>query len=95
MSYNELQWVISPCGGSNPITSTYQTFHELLMGVFVQWMLRVSQVRRNFTPDNHPEKGERYRIVVDVMAECAGAIDPVPPLRQYCTTFVPTHPSAR
>jgi len=31
MSYNELQWVISPCGGSNPITSTYQTFHELLM----------------------------------------------------------------
>jgi len=31
MSYNELQWVISPCGGSNPIASTYQTFHELLM----------------------------------------------------------------
>ena len=40
--------------------------------VFVQGMLRVSQVRNNFTPDNHPEKGEWYWIDVDAMAEYAG-----------------------
>jgi len=62
----------------------------------VQAVLRVSdQVQNSFTPDSHPEKGERYRIVVDAMAEYAGAKDPVPPLRQSRTTFIPTHPSAR
>jgi len=40
--------------------------------VFVQGMLRVSQVRNSFTPDNHPEKGEWYWIDVDAMAEHAG-----------------------
>ena len=40
--------------------------------VSVQGMLRVSQVRNNFTPDNHPEKGEWYWIDVDAMAEYAG-----------------------
>ena len=40
--------------------------------VFVQGMLRVSQVRNNFTPDNHPEKGEWYWADVDAMAEYAG-----------------------
>ena len=40
--------------------------------VFVQGMLRVSQVRNAFTPDNHPEKGEWYWIDVNAMAEHAG-----------------------
>ena len=40
--------------------------------VFVQGMLRVSQVRNSFTPDNHPEKGEWYWIDADAMAEYAG-----------------------
>lgn len=40
--------------------------------VFVQGMLRVSQVRNAFTPDNHPEKGEWYWIDVDAMAEHVG-----------------------
>ena len=40
--------------------------------VFVQGMLRVSQVRNSFTPDNHPEKGEWYWIDIDAMAEYAG-----------------------
>ena len=40
--------------------------------VFIQGMLRVSQVRNSFTPDNHPEKGEWYWIDVDAMAEYAG-----------------------
>ena len=40
--------------------------------VLVQGMLRVSQVRNAFTPDNHPEKGEWYWIDVDAMAEYAG-----------------------
>jgi surfeit locus 1 family protein len=39
---------------------------------FVQGMLRVSQVRNAFTPNNHPEKGEWYWIDVDAMAEHAG-----------------------
>ena len=39
---------------------------------FIQGMLRVSQVRNAFTPDNHPEKGEWYWIDVDAMAEHAG-----------------------
>jgi surfeit locus 1 family protein len=38
----------------------------------IQGMLRVSQVRNAFTPDNHPEKGEWYWIDVDAMAEHAG-----------------------
>jgi len=42
--------------------------------VSVQGMLRVSQVRNNFTPDNHPEKGEWYWIDVDAMAEYAGGV---------------------
>ena len=62
----------------------------------MQAVLRVSdQVQNGFAPDNSPEKGERYRIVVDAMAEYASAIDPVPPVRQSRTTFIPTHPSAR
>jgi len=40
--------------------------------VFVQGMLRVSQVRNAFTPDNHPEKSEWYWIDVDAMAEHVG-----------------------
>jgi surfeit locus 1 family protein len=40
--------------------------------VFIQGMLRVSQVRNSFTPDNHPEKGEWYWIDVDAIAEYAG-----------------------
>lgn len=40
--------------------------------VIVQGMLRVSQVRNNFTPDNHPEKSEWYWIDIDAMAEYAG-----------------------
>jgi len=40
--------------------------------VFVQGMLRVSQVRNSFTPDNHPEKGEWYWADVDAMAVYAG-----------------------
>ena len=39
---------------------------------FVQGMLRVSQVRNAFTPDNHPEKGEWYWIDVGAMAEHVG-----------------------
>jgi len=42
--------------------------------VSIQGMLRVSQVRNNFTPDNHPEKGEWYWIDVDAMAEYAGGV---------------------
>jgi len=40
--------------------------------VFVQGMLRVSQVRNSFTPDNHPEKSEWYWIDIDAMAEHVG-----------------------
>ena len=40
--------------------------------ISVQGMLRVSQVRNAFTPDNHPEKGEWYWIDVDAMAKHAG-----------------------
>jgi len=59
-------------------------------------MLRVSdQVQNSITPDNHPEKGEWYKIIVDAMVECASAKDPVPPVRQSRTTFVLIHPSAR
>ncbi|KAI0082104.1 mitochondrial protein required for respiration [Panus rudis PR-1116 ss-1] len=35
-------------------------------------MLRTSQVRNKFTPDNHPEKGEWYWADVSAMAEFAG-----------------------
>lgn len=35
-------------------------------------MLRTSQVRNNFTPDNHPERGEWYWKDLDSMAEYAG-----------------------
>lgn len=35
-------------------------------------MLRTSHVRNNFTPDNHPEKGEWYWADVPAMAEYAG-----------------------
>lgn len=40
--------------------------------VHVLGMLRVSQTRNAFTPDNHPEKSEWYWIDVDAMAEYAG-----------------------
>ena len=35
-------------------------------------MLRLSQKRNTFTPDNHPEKGEWYWIDVNALAEHAG-----------------------
>ncbi|KAJ7619228.1 mitochondrial protein required for respiration [Mycena polygramma] len=35
-------------------------------------MLRTSQVRNTFTPDNHPERGEWYWKDLDTMAEYAG-----------------------
>jgi len=74
----------------------FEKFSKTDEGVPVQAMLRVSgQVQNGFTPDNHPEKGEWCRIVVGAMAEFAGAVDPVPPVCQFHTTFVPTHPSAR
>jgi hypothetical protein len=41
-------------------------------GVQVLGMLRTSQVRNQFTPDNHPEKGEWYWVDVDAMAQHAG-----------------------
>lgn len=40
--------------------------------VQVLGMLRTSQVRNAFTPDNHPEKGEWYWVDVNAMAEHAG-----------------------
>lgn len=40
--------------------------------VFVLGMLRTTQVRNKFTPDNHPEKGEWYWSDVPSMAEFAG-----------------------
>ncbi len=40
--------------------------------VQVLGMLRTTQVRNHFTPDNHPEKGEWYWADVDAMAEYAG-----------------------
>ena len=39
---------------------------------FVLGMLRMTHVRNNFTPDNHPEKGEWYWADVPSMAEYAG-----------------------
>ncbi|TBU63797.1 mitochondrial protein required for respiration [Dichomitus squalens] len=35
-------------------------------------MLRTAQVRNNFTPENHPEKGEWYWADIDAMAAYAG-----------------------
>lgn len=35
-------------------------------------MLRDSQARNSFTPDNHPEKGEWYWADLDAMTEYAG-----------------------
>lgn len=35
-------------------------------------MIRTSQNRNSFTPDNHPEKGEWYWIDVEAMADYAG-----------------------
>jgi len=40
--------------------------------VEVKGMLRTSQVRNAFTPDNHPEKGEWFWVDVDALAEYAG-----------------------
>lgn len=40
--------------------------------VEVLGMLRMSQARNNFTPDNHPEKGLWYWTDVDAIAEYAG-----------------------
>ena len=40
--------------------------------VEVLGMLRASQARNNFTPDNHPEKGEWYWADVDAMVQHAG-----------------------
>jgi len=63
--------------------------------IFVQTMLRVSQVRSSFTPDSHLKKGGWYWIIVGAMAEHAGAVDSVPIVRQSRIAFVPTHPSTR
>lgn len=38
-------------------------------------MLRTSQVRNYFTPDNHPEKGEWYWADIDAMASYAGGLE--------------------
>ncbi len=35
-------------------------------------MLRTSQPRNYFTPDNHPEKGEWFWVDVDAIAQYAG-----------------------
>lgn len=40
--------------------------------VDVLGMLRTSQSRNNFTPDNHPEEGKWYWTDVDAMAEYSG-----------------------
>lgn len=40
--------------------------------VEVLGMLRTTQARNNFTPDNHPERGEWYWADVEAMAEYAG-----------------------
>lgn len=40
--------------------------------VEVTGMLRMSQVRNSFTPDNHPEKGEWFWADVDALVEYAG-----------------------
>lgn len=40
--------------------------------VEVKGMLRMSQVRNSFTPDNHPEKGEWFWADVDALVEYAG-----------------------
>lgn len=40
--------------------------------VEVNGMLRLSQKRNSFTPDNHPEKGEWYWVDVNALAEHAG-----------------------
>ncbi|KAI0052536.1 SURF1-domain-containing protein [Auriscalpium vulgare] len=40
--------------------------------VEIRGMLRESQARNNFTPDNHPDKGEWYWADVDAMVEHAG-----------------------
>lgn len=40
--------------------------------VEVLGMLRTSQPRNSFTPDNHPEEGQWYWTDVDAMAEFAG-----------------------
>lgn len=54
---------------SNEFISTYQREDD---EVEVLGMLRTSQPRNNFTPDNHPEEGLWYWTDVDAMAEFAG-----------------------
>jgi surfeit locus 1 family protein len=54
---------------SNDFISTYQREEG---EVEVLGMLRTSQPRNNFTPDNHPEEGLWYWADVDAMAEFAG-----------------------
>ena len=54
---DRLQW-------SNPAQSTEE--------VEILGMLRLSQKRNKFTPDNHPERGEWYWIDVDGLAKNAG-----------------------
>jgi surfeit locus 1 family protein len=46
--------------------------HEPLGEVEVLGMLRTSQTRNNFTPDNHPEQGIWYWADVEAMTEHAG-----------------------
>lgn len=45
--------------------------HEL-QEVQILGMLRTSQSRNSFTPDNHPDKGEWYWTDVEAMAEYSG-----------------------
>ena len=46
--------------------------HQTNEEVEVLGMLRTSQPKNSFTPDNKPEKGEWYWTDVDAMAEYAG-----------------------
>lgn len=46
--------------------------HKETGEVEVLGMLRTSQARNTFTPDNHPDKGQWYWTDVDTMAEFAG-----------------------
>lgn len=47
-------------------------FKQELGKVKVLGMLRASQARNSFTPDNDPQKGEWYWTDVDTMSEFAG-----------------------
>ncbi|KAJ7446447.1 mitochondrial protein required for respiration, partial [Mycena galericulata] len=54
---------------------TLQSMHQESGEVEFLGMLRTTQERNAFTPDNHPERGEWYWKDVDTMAEYAGGAD--------------------